>query len=343
MVNMKRIHPTRRQQRNRLAILELLNVSSGPVSSARIAQSLGDSGYDVSERTVRAYLKQMDDEGLTECIGRSGRIITQTGRSEVASRILERIGFVSARIDRLTFQMGFDLIRRSGTVVANLTTVKPYILRECLDDIVSVFEKGYAMGTQLALLGPGDSLGETTVPPDHVGLCTVCSVTLNGVLLKHGVPVRSPYSGLLELRDGSAMRFAELTSYEGTSLDPLAMFIRGGMTNYLGAIHDGTGLIGAGFREIPAESRELVAGLAAKLDTVGMGAFMSIGCPGQMLLNLPVREGCCGMVLIGGLNPVSIMVERGHRIHPVALAGLIEYHRLHHFSELPAKLRAMGV
>jgi len=166
-------------------------------------------------------------------------------------------------------------------------------------------------------------------------------VTLNGVLLKHGVPVRSPFSGLLELHEGEALRFAELVSYEGTSLDPLAMFIRGGMTDYLGAIRNGTGRIGAGFREIPAESREMVAGLAAKLETVGMGAFMSIGCPGQMLLNLPVREGCCGMVLIGGLNPVSIMVERGYRVNPVALAGLVEFHRLHHYSELPRRLNEL--
>ncbi len=336
---MKRIRPTRRQHRNRLAILELLNVSTGPVSSARIAESLVDSGYDVSERTVRAYLQQMDEDGLTRCIGRSGRVITQEGRSEVgASRILERVGFVSARIDRLTFQMSFDLIRRVGTVVSNLTIVNPQDLRDCLGDITEVFDKGYAMGTQVALFGPGESIGETTVPPTKVGLCTVCSVTLNGVLLKHGVPVRSPFSGLLELHEGEAIRFAELVSYEGTSLDPLAMFIRGGMTDYLGAIRTGTGRIGAGFREIPAESREMVAGLAAKLETVGMGAFMSIGCPGQMLLNLPVREGCCGMVLIGGLNPVSIMVERGYRVNPVALAGLVEFHRLHHYSELARRL-----
>ena len=78
---MARTRPTRRQQRNRLAILELLKVSQSPVSSSRIANSLSESGHDVSERTVRAYLKQMDEDGLTECIGRSGRIITQAGRS----------------------------------------------------------------------------------------------------------------------------------------------------------------------------------------------------------------------------------------------------------------------
>jgi repressor of nif and glnA expression len=155
------------------------------------------------------------------------------------------------------------------------------------------------------------------------------------------VPVRSPYSGLVDLHEGEAVRFAELVSYEGTSLDPLAMFIRGGMTDYLGAIRTGTGRIGAGFREIPAESRDKVVDLAAKLEPVGLGAFMSIGCPGQMLLNMPVRDGCCGMVLIGGLNPVSIMVERGYRIAPTALAGLVEYSRLFHFQELPRRLASM--
>ena len=167
---MKRIRPTRRQHRNRLAILELLNVSTGPISSARIAESLADSGCDVSERTVRAYLQQMHEEGLTLCIGRSGRVITPEGRGEVgASRILERVGFVSARIDRLTFQMSFDLIRRVGTVVVNLTVVNPKDLRDCLGDITQVFDKGYAMGTQVGLFGPGESIGETTVPPARWG------------------------------------------------------------------------------------------------------------------------------------------------------------------------------
>lgn len=339
---MKRVRPTRRQHRYRLAILELLNAADRPVSSGRIAESLIDSGYDVSERTIRAYLLQMDEDGLTECIGRSGRIITPAGREEVgAARILERVGFVSARIDRLSYLMTFDLGRQAGSVVSNLALVSPADLRECLDDICQVFACGYAMGTQVALLSPGESIGQTVVPPGKIGLCTVCSVTLNGILLKQSVPVRSPYSGLVDLHEGEAVRFAELISYEGTSLDPLALFIRGGMTNYLGAIRTGTGRIGAGFREIPAESRDKVANLAAQLEPVGLGAFMSIGCPGQMLLNMPVREGCCGMVLIGGLNPVSIVVERGYRIEPTALAGLVEFNRLHHYRDLPRRLADM--
>ena len=65
--------------------------------------------------------------------------------------------------------MSFDLIRRVGTVVVNLTVVNPKDLRDCLGDITQVFDKGYAMGTQVGLFGPGESIGETTVPPARWG------------------------------------------------------------------------------------------------------------------------------------------------------------------------------
>ena len=47
------------------------------------------------------------------------------------------------------------------------------------------------------------------------------SITLNGVLLKHGIPTTSSFGGLLELREGRAIRFVEMIHYDGTSIDPL--------------------------------------------------------------------------------------------------------------------------
>ena len=42
--------------------------------------------------------------------------------------------------------------------------------------------------------------GDTVVvPPGKVGLATVCSVALNGVLLKAGIPVQSRFGGVLEV------------------------------------------------------------------------------------------------------------------------------------------------
>jgi len=191
----------------------------------------------------------------------------------------------------------------------------------------------------LALLGPGETVGGLCVPKDKVGLCTVCSITLNGVLLKHGVPTTSRFGGLLELRNGRPTRFTEIIHYDGTSIDPLEVFIRSGMTNYNGAITDGNGLIGASFREIPEDSRDLVLYLADRLSEIGLGGFMEIGLPGQPVLGLPVSPGRIGSVVIGGLNPVAILEEMGYRIFLQALGGLLEYNRLFHFAELRKALR----
>lgn len=326
-------------ERNRIAILSILRRAKGLTTSRQISQLLADAGNHLSERTVRLYLSGLQTEGLVEAQGRRGHVISDRGLAEVqAARTQERVGYLSARIDQMTYRMSFDLQTRSGTVVVNASLVRIEHLRSCLDKVHRVFECGYAMGTLACLLKPGESVGDLKVSPGHVGVCTVCSITLNGVLLKHGVPVSSRFGGLIELQSGKPVRFVEIIRYDGTSIDPLEVFIRSGMTDYHGAIRDGNGLIGASFREMPDESREMVEHLAERLTTVGLGAFMRIGAPGQPVLEWPVGEGRVGAVVVGGLNPMAILAEAGHPIESFALSGLLDYHRLFHYTELPETL-----
>jgi hypothetical protein len=310
------------------------------MSSARITEALQQSGQDVSERTVRLYLQQMEERQLIRSNGRRGRVITEAGLEELhAEALVQRVGLLSAKIDQMTYRMSFDLQMRSGAVLVNTSIVDPEDFTACIDEVCEVFARGYAMGTLAGLLGPGESIGELTVPDGMLGFCTVCSITLNGVLLKHGVPTHSRFGGLLQLADGEATRFVEMIHYDGTSIDPLEVFIRSGMTNYLGAIQTGDGRVGASFRELPADSRALVVNLAERLDRIGLGGFLCIGHPGRPLMDLPVSEGRIGAVVIGGLNPIAILEERGRRVQSRALAGLMEYNRLFSFRELPDRVR----
>jgi repressor of nif and glnA expression len=330
-----------KKERNRTAILSVLSKADSPANSRRLAELLEATGYDLSERTVRLYLNEMDAQGLTLSRGRRGRMITPKGMAELrAAQTVQRVGYLSARIDQMTYAMTFDLATRTGLVVVNTSLVNPKQLSANLDKVCKVFAKGYAMGHCVGLLAPGETLGELNVPKDRVGVCTVCSITLNGVLLKHGVPTASRFGGVLELRDGEPTRFVEIIHYDGTSIDPLEVFIRSGMTNYHGAIADGNGLIGASYREVPESSRDLVVSLADRLSEIGLGGFMEIGSPGQPVLGLQPSEGRIGSVLIGGLNPIAILEEEGHRVLSYALAGLLEFNRLFHFEELPQALQS---
>jgi repressor of nif and glnA expression len=160
-------------------------------------------------------------------------------------------------------------------------------------------------------------------------------------LLARGIPAYSSFGGLLEIRDGKPSRFVEIIKYDGTSLDPLEIFIKGGMTSALAAVKTGNGRIGVGFRELPADSRDNVLELNKKLEDAGLGGFMMVGWPGQPLLEVPVNEGRVGAIVIGGLNPAATLEETGVKVGSRALAGMIEYEKLFHYSEMGERLKKL--
>ncbi len=326
-------------ERKQLAILRIMRDANRPVGSGKITEQLRAMGYEASERTVRYYLLGMDQEGLTDNQGKKGRMITEKGLRELdTARVIEKVGFLAAKIDQMTYRMSFDLSRKSGTVIVNATVIDKSRLRQAAPLFSRVFEAGYSMGEMMALFDSGQRVGAIEIPDGSVGLGTVCSITLNGVLLAHGIPTHSRFGGLLELIDRKPSRFVEIITYEGTSLDPLEVFIRSGMTDYTGATMNGTGKIGVGFREVPAESRDDVIDLAQKLVNVGLGGFMTIGWPGQPLLEVPVNEGRVGAIVIGGLNPSAMLEETSIHVKSRALAGFVEYEELFPYWELNERI-----
>jgi HTH-type transcriptional regulator, global nitrogen regulator NrpRI len=318
-----------------LSILRILKESDRPLSGAKITSRLAVMGQDVKERTIRYYLASMDRKGYTENHGKKGRTITEKGLREAsAARVIEKIGFLAARIDQMTYRMNFDPVAKTGTVVVNMSLLARADLKNASHMMKKVFAAGYAMGRLMTLFHAGERVGETTVPEGLVGIGTVCSVTVNGVLLAHGIPVSSRFGGLLELKNGKPARFVELIQYDGTTVDPLEVFIGNRMTDYTGAVKNGNGRIGVGFRELPSDSRARVMELADVLTGAGLGSFLTVGWPGQPLLDIPVSEGRLGAVVIGGLNPVAILVENGFDVRSRALSAIVDYKRLFPYDEL---------
>jgi repressor of nif and glnA expression len=75
------------------------------------------------------------------------------------------------------------------------------------------------------------------------------------------------------------------------------------------------------------------------LKRIGLGGLVRIGRPGQSVLDIPVSEGRVGAIVIGGLNPVSILEETGVRAYSRALAGLIDFSRLFRFEEMESRIK----
>ena len=151
-----------RTEKKRLAILRALSEDDKPLCSTRITEHLKARGQDISERTVRFHLKAMDRDGLTENHGKRGRSLTERGAREISSsRIYEKVGYLAAKIDLMTYRMDFNLGTKTGSVVINVTLLERDQLERAYPLISRVFAARYSMGRLMTLLEPGEKIGDT--------------------------------------------------------------------------------------------------------------------------------------------------------------------------------------
>jgi hypothetical protein len=298
-----------------------------------------DCGVTLSERGVRYHLKLMDDRGLTRLIGRhDGRTITEMGIEEIGNaRVHDKVGLTISRIEILAFRTSLDLNRKQGLVPMNVSFIPVRHFKKALEAMKPAFEKGLRVSDLIAVADEGGHLGEVTVPAGHVGFATVCSIVVNGILLKSGIPMDSKFGGILQVKDGKPLRFVELIQYSGSSLDPSEVFLRGRMTSVKAAAVRGEGKILANFREIPVPALPLVGELIAGLRTAGIDGVLSIGEIGEAICQIPVDTNRVGMILYGGLNPVACAHEAGVMVENRAMSSLMEYQELQNFWEFCKK------
>ncbi len=324
-----------RNDKARATVLRALSELDGPAGAARIAERLPGMGIRLQPRTIRIYLTELDRDGLTTLSSRrKGRVITELGRAELErSDVVAKVGFVRGRIDTLGYRMTFREETGAGTVISNFALVPSRDLSQIFSEIKPVFARNLSMGSHLCLVRANESLSGHAIPGGYAALGTVCSVTVNGVLMAEGIPVTSRYGGLIEMRQGRPVRFVELMEYSGVTVDPLETFIRAGMTDLRGSAKSGNGIITASFREIPSVALDDARRVFDRLQRAGMGGILMIGRPGQPLLDIPVAEGRTGFIVVGGLNPVAAVVEAGISCELKSLSGLEEFDRFSAFDE----------
>ncbi len=324
-----------------LSILRVLkNHQNAIIGSGEISRQLKDFGIDLTERTIRYHLKIMDERGLTIVHGKEGRTITEKGLEELSSsHVSERVGFIISKIDTLAYQSSFDIDTQSGKVVLNISCFPKDKIKEVTRLSSKVFNSPYIMSDRVYAATEGRNIGEFIVPEGMVGLAPVCSVTINSVLMKHGIPVASKYGGLLEVEKSGPTRFTSLISYEGSSLDPLVVFIKSQMTSVGEVMSKGKGKVLASFREIPVVTIDKALELQQRLSEIGMGGLLSIGAPNTPHYEIPVSRDKAGMVVVGGLNPVAILEEAGIRTINKAMSVMFDYEALIPFKECMKQLK----
>jgi repressor of nif and glnA expression len=323
-------------ERKVLSILKILGSSQQAQGARVIARYLKDLGIELTERAVRYHLRLTDEKGLTRLVGRrDGRVITELGQTELKKALVkDKVGFAFSRIEDLAFRTNFNFETHTGLIPVNISIFSKVNFTKALKIMKGIFKAGICVSDLVAVASEGNIIGNIIVPEGRVAMATVCSITVNGALLKAGVPVDSRFGGILQIQNHRPLRFTELINYAGSSLDPSEIFIRANMTSVTQAAGKGNGDILANFREIPAVCRPTAEEVVAKLKDARIGGLLLLGNVSEPICEMAIDLNRVGAILIGGLNPVAAAHEAGIQSENYAMSTLMEYEKLVRIDEI---------
>jgi len=309
-------------QRLIIGILKTISENNEPIGARLIADKMNERGYSLGERGVRYHLKILDANGFTKRVGYSGRIITKKGIAEINNALVgDRMGFVISRIHELLYSTTFDPYKKSGNIIINLSIMDKDDLYRNKELIHTVIQKGYTVSPLCHIFEGGEKVSNITIPQGSVGIATICALTIDGVLLKQGIPIETKYGGIIQVDNGTPVRFTDLISYTGTSLDPIMIFMSKKMTDVMGILDNDSGLLLGNLREAPIIAHEKIMDIISLLNGADIGGVIEHIHAGDTVLSAPISPGKIGIPIYAGVNPLVILVEKGIEVttHPISL------------------------
>ena len=284
-----------------IEILRVLANRDQPTGSKVIADELKEKGFNLGERAVRYHMQILDEKGYTEKKGYSGRVITDLGREKLEKGLIyDQVDFIYSKFEEMIYLTDFNYMTQQGNVVVNTSTIYN---EESIDIMKEIYKSGLSVSPYVNI-NEDKTTGEIEVT-------TICGTTIDGVLLKEGIPTQPQYGGLLKIENNQPVKFTEIISYKKTSVTPLDAFANSSLTSVLDVITKGSGLIPANFRLIPGVARERTIEIVKELIKIGIGGVIGISEEGEDLLGLPVPDGMVGMAIIGGITPFCAVKEMG--------------------------------
>lgn len=232
--------------------------------------------------------------------------------------------FVNNRIEEYAMQVTYQPAENTGNIIYNLSIIRAEDLEYAVTMLKNAFQVGLAVSDRVKFLKEGETLGDFVIPKDHIGICTMCSLTLDGLLLKQGIPLRSIGGGVVEIEDRMPLRFTHFILYEHTTIDPLEVLVSQDITSITTVMRRGRGTILGNIRECHMEAESRVSLLLDDLTTIGFTGILDLGAPNVPLLGVPVTPQYFGVAMVGGTNAMAAIKESGRPVVTRAMKGLID-------------------
>lgn len=291
------------------------------MGAKRLSELMSERGFVLSDRAVQYYLSYLDTMGFTEKVGNLGRVLTPLGLAETDNALVDdRIGFIISKLERLAYRSTFDPTTSTGDVAYNLSIVP----LESVDKVQTAFDEviqaGCGFFNSYRMIDH-----DSRIPPNHVGFMTICSISMDGIFQRQGIPVRMAFGGRLEIVNGEPRQFKDLIAYRGTTIDPLELFISAGLTSISSFARTKNGVALANIREIPCAARSLAEETIIQMNRCG---FMFPVTMGNDVFNLPHNPFRLSIVAFSGLNYIGNTVEHGIPIRTEIGAGNIPFSKI---------------
>ena len=236
---------------------------------------------------------------------------------EVEHEIQPKIPFLLSKTWNLIQQVNYDVEKRKGDIISNVS----YINKDDLDISLEIMEEAYNSNPKY--INPYYQLINHPDDDDKIGISTICSLSIDGILIDNGIMSNPRYGGLLELTEPPL--FIDLISYNGSTEDPHQIFLAKNMTSITGAI--GPNKILASFKEIPHISREYAVYLLEILKNIGFSIY-KIGKPREVTYNAKADNYNFGVVTGSGLNSIGAIKEKGIDVEVKAIEKLIPFEKM---------------
>jgi repressor of nif and glnA expression len=243
--------------------------------------------------------------------------------SEISVMMLP-LKFVNHNIEDYAIQVTFDPVTGEGKVVYNLSLIK----NEDLDYAISVLKDAYKTGVSVSGLvkfySQGQKVADYVIPKGCTGICTMCSITFDGLLIRRGIPINPIGGGVVEIENRTPLRFTHIILYEHTTIDPLQVLISQNTTSVTSVMRRGSGNILANIREFHMEAEPLVGMVLDELASSSYSGILEVGMPNVPLLGVPVNPQFVAIAAIGGTNPMAAIREGERWVQTQAMKGLMD-------------------
>ncbi len=236
----------------------------------------------------------------------------------------EPLVFTLSRIENLMHQVSFDPVEMNGKIITNTSLVEKERLNETLAVFYDIIQSGLSV-SPLIMLEEEKGL---------IKIKTACSLTISGVLLKSGIPVRPKGGGLIEVVEREPTRFTDMLMYWATTIDPIDVLTSQELTDITGMMRTGNGRILGNLQEAPMLARERIEEVLGQLTAAEFTGVLELGEPNMNVLGVSVERDHVGIALVGGTNLVAAAQECGIKVRHESISDLTDVAEMKHIEEL---------